>query len=853
MDLLLLQTYAAQTAAFVAMGVIAALLPAEAHEFPHGQHFRWLAAFALIRGGLGFIELWTLEPIPQWWTEALLAASFVCLFEFTRRLFRDVGRRTSTDWSQYTSLAVFIPIIGGTLLVPVLATDRLAAYEAAIRYLIALPGGVGAAIALHFTMRGKTMARVDRWMTYALSAGFATYGLLAGLFVDPGAGFPAWLPTSDTALDVTGLPVALFRAAAIAVASLCLGALVYRASHRAALQLRRQTQELEALTVSLESRVAERTAALRGQEAFAQQLINGTPAIILLLSPEGRIEHVNPAFERLTGWPLQEVRGKDWLTLLPRRDVSRIGRLLQVAIAGTPTQGNVNPILTRTGEEREIEWYDQVLRDGSGTVTGLVAVGIDVTDRKRTEEALRESEARLRAIVESEPECVKIVGRDGTLLDMNPAGLHMIGASTLESVRNLQVTDLVDPRYHARYREAIEAVFRGETSEDEYEIVALDGSRHWMEQHAVPMREPSDPACVTAMLAVTRDITARRQMAEELRRSEQRLRQAQTIAVIGNWELDLGSGKLWWSDEIYHIFEVDQTQFAASYEAFLGAIHPGDRKVVDAAYTASLQTREPYQITHRILTAGGRVKHVEERCETDFAADGTPLSSRGTVQDVTLKVEAELALQATIREKETLLREVHHRVKNNLQIISSLLYFQVKRVQHPADLAAFADVRSRLRAMSLVHERLYRSRDLSTIDMRDYLKELIAALRQSHGDASQGINIAFTADRIHLPVESAMPVGMIVNELLTNVFKHAFPTDYGDRRAEIRMTLSGSQGEISVGDNGVGLPETFSPESGESFGWHSIVALTAQLDGQVRIAEGAGTRIVIAFPTGERV
>ncbi|MFA5907728.1 MAG: PAS domain S-box protein [Vicinamibacterales bacterium] len=981
MDLLLLQTYAGQTASFVALGVIAALMPAEAREFPHGRQFRWLAAFGLIRGGLGFVELWTLEPVPRWWTAALLAVSFACLFEFTRRLFRDVGRRTSAGWTPYTSLAVFIAVIGATLLVPVLATNRVAAYDAAIRYLIVLPGGVGAAIALHLTMRGTMIARVDRWLTYALCAGFATYGLLAGLFVDPWAGLPVWMPTSGSTLAVTGLPVAVFRAAAIAVAALCLGALAHRASHRAGLQLRRQTQELEALTASLESRVAERTAALRGQEAFAQHLINGTPAIIVLLSPEGRIKHVNPAFERLTGWTLQEVRGREWLTLLPRREVSSVGRLLQVAIAGTPACGNVNPILTRSGDERELEWYDQVLRDGTGTVTGLVAMGIDVTerrqaekaadalrrrqsnildsmfamvgvfdlagnlleanraplelaglepedvigrpfwetywwsyspvvqeqvrsalsraargnivredfvirvagglfitidamfgplrnadgtivevigsavdvtDRQRAEQALRESETRLRAIFESEPECVKIVARDGTLLDMNPAGLRLIGASTLDSLRSLRVFDLIDAQYHDLYREAIDAVFRGESSQDQYQIVAPDGSRRWMEQHAVPMRDSADPSRVTAMLAVTRDITSRRSMEVALRQSEQRLRQAQAIAAIGNWELDVAAGALWWSDEIYSIFEIDQRRFGASYTAFLEAIHPGDREAVNAAYTASLVTRQPYHITHRIQTADGRVKHVEERCETDFAADGAPLRSRGTVQEITVRVEAEEALRASVREKETLLREVHHRVKNNLQIVSSLLHFQAKKVKRPEDLAAFDDARARLRAMSLVHEKLYRSRELSAILMHDYLKELIGGVRQSHAAPNQSVTVELTADPIYLSVETAMPVGMIVGELLTNVFKHAFPTNRRNGRAAVHLTTSGGQAEIGVTDDGVGLPETFSPESGESFGWQMVMALTAQLEGELRVTRGAGTSVVITFPMAER-
>jgi PAS domain S-box-containing protein len=173
--------------------------------------------------------------------------------------------------------------------------------------------------------------------------------------------------------------------------------------------------------------VAERTTALRGQEAFAQQLINGTPAIILLLSPEGRIEHVNPAFERITGWSLQEVRGNDWLTLLPRRDVPRIGRLLQAAIAGTSTQGNVNPILTRTGEEREIEWYDQVLRDGTGSVTGLIAVGIDVTERRQAEMAADAARQRQRSILDGMFAFVGMYDLEGNLLEANQAPLEAAG------------------------------------------------------------------------------------------------------------------------------------------------------------------------------------------------------------------------------------------------------------------------------------------------------------------------------------------------------------------------------------------------------------------------------------------
>ena len=140
--------------------------------------------------------------------------------------------------------------------------------------------------------------------------------------------------------------------------------------------------------------------------------------------------------------------------------------------------------------------------------------------------------------------------------------------------------------------------------------------------------------------AVVRDSTERLRAQQTLQDSESRLRQAQQIAGIGNWELDLTTNHLWWSEEIFRIFELDSTRFGASYEAFLDAIHPDDRDRVAAAYTGSLENRTPYEIGHRLRMADGRIKFVEERCETDYASDGTPQRSRGTLQDVTERILA---------------------------------------------------------------------------------------------------------------------------------------------------------------------------------------------------------------------
>jgi len=140
------------------------------------------------------------------------------------------------------------------------------------------------------------------------------------------------------------------------------------------------------------------------------------------------------------------------------------------------------------------------------------------------------------------------------------------------------------------------------------------------------------------------DVSQRRQMEAAVRQSEDRLNEAQRIAQIGSWELNLLTGELLWSDEIFRMFEIDKNRFGATYEAFLDAIHPADREALSLAYASSLAARMPYEIIHRLRMGDGRIKWVQERCSSEFDADGKPLRSVGTVQDISALKQAQLAL-----------------------------------------------------------------------------------------------------------------------------------------------------------------------------------------------------------------
>ncbi|MBZ0267241.1 PAS domain S-box protein [bacterium] len=172
-----------------------------------------------------------------------------------------------------------------------------------------------------------------------------------------------------------------------------------------------------------------------------------------------------------------------------------------------------------------------------------------------------------------------------------------------------------------------------------------DGRTLWLRKSKVPLRDDAGEVC--GVLGIYEDVTERRRIEGALRDSRERHRRAQRIARVGHWQLDLRTGQLEWSDEIYRIFEIDRRKFGGSYEEFVEAIHPDDRLAVDRAYGASLESRQPYHIEHRLLMKDGRIKWVEEHGETSYDEDGKPVLSAGTVHDITERKEFEDRLAAS--------------------------------------------------------------------------------------------------------------------------------------------------------------------------------------------------------------
>ncbi len=221
-------------------------------------------------------------------------------------------------------------------------------------------------------------------------------------------------------------------------------------------------------------------------------------------------------------------------------------------------------------------------------------------------------------------------------------------------------------------------------------------------------------------------------------------------------------------------------------------------------------------------------------------------------QEIEERKKADQTIRASLREKETLLKEIHHRVKNNLQIISSLLYLQSNRVKDESISRLLHDSRDRIRSMALIHENLYRTENMARINMQAYIRDLLLYLLKSYDVNRTEINIRLEIKRIYLNIDRAIPCGLIINEAVSNALKYAFSKIClkNNIPAEIKISLSKKSSEyiLSIEDNGIGLPPDYNPENGSSLGMRLIFSLADQINGTVRIRQDSGLGISISFP-----
>jgi PAS domain S-box-containing protein len=349
-----------------------------------------------------------------------------------------------------------------------------------------------------------------------------------------------------------------------------------------------------------------------------------------------------------------------------------------------------------------------------------------------------------------------------------------------------------------------------------------------------------------------------------LKESEKGLAEAQKMAHIGNWEQGIEAENAYWSDELYRIFGRDPQELYPTYQEFLSYVHPDDRDYVDNV-TKKVMDGKPYSIDYRIIAANGEERTVHMQSQVIFDEKNTPIRIKGIVQDITERKKAEKALiNLEIARK----KEIHHRIKNNLQVISSLLDLQAEKfsnrkcVKDSDVLNSFRESQDRIMSIALIHEGLHEGGGDNTLNFSPYLEKLVENLFQTYRLGNAAISLKMDLEKdIFFNMDIAVPLGIIVNELVSNSLKHAFP---GRKRGEIRVKLfnekkaecepSNYKGKpagkgivctLIVSDDGVGIPEKIDLESSDTLGLQLVNILVDQLDGKIELKRNRGTEFDI--------
>ena len=321
----------------------------------------------------------------------------------------------------------------------------------------------------------------------------------------------------------------------------------------------------------------------------------------------------------------------------------------------------------------------------------------------------------------------------------------------------------------------------------------------------------------------------------------------QIPAVTFMASLDGGLNEIYVSPQIEGLLGFTQDEWMSDPVLWFHRLHPDDRALWNQEFARGCASGGPFRAECRFIARDGGVVWVHGEARLIRDEHGQPILLQGVAFDISEAKRAEEVIRASLREKEVLLKEIHHRVKNNLQITSSLLRLQASKITDPIVRQALGDTQDRIRSMALVHEMLYRSEDLARIDLGAYVRNLVLHLFRSYNPQARRVSPVVQVVEIPIGVDSAIPCGLIINELVANALKHAFP-DERVGQIWIRVDASPQRVELSVRDDGIGLDRDISLDTAQSLGLQLVSTLTDQIGGNITVRHNQGTEFLINFP-----
>jgi PAS domain S-box-containing protein len=599
-----------------------------------------------------------------------------------------------------------------------------------------------------------------------------------------------------------------------------------------------------------------------GERGLRLQIDGLKDFAIFMLDRSGCIATWNAGAERFHGYQASEIIGKDFSCFFPPAAVQDQApkRELEAAIR----DGRFEDEGWRVRKDASRFWANVILtalHDERGDLIGFGKVIRDITERKRSVE-------QFRLAIEAAPTGMLMMDESGAIVLVNAQVEKLFGYPRAELLGQ-RIEMLVPERFRKRHPEFRTTFFgdpRARAMGGGRELYGLrkDGGEIPIEIGLNPLRTPEGNFVLSSVV----DITERKRSVEQFRMAIEAaptgmlMMNREGVIVLVNVQVEKLFG--YPREELLgqRIELLVPQRYRRNHPDFREGFFadPKSRAMGGGRELFGLRkngTEVPIEIgLNPLQTPEGSfvlssVVDITERKRADKEREDLLGQLRNLNTDLERRVTERTAqLSATLREREVLLQEIHHRVKNNLQVISSLINMQVRQLADTSSRDALEECQTRVQAIALIHEKLYQSKDYSRVPFSEYAKSLASNIFDTTGTSPSAVSLKLAMDDMSLGVDKAIPCGLILNELITNALKHAFPPPaHGSVCVELHPD-GDRHIAISVSDDGVGMPEKFDLKDSSSLGLSLVYTLVEQLEGKIEIVRGAGTTFRITFPMG---
>ena len=580
-------------------------------------------------------------------------------------------------------------------------------------------------------------------------------------------------------------------------------------------------------------------ALLESEERFRTIFEIASLGIAQVNPKNGKIILVNSYYEDITGYSVDELLSMKFTELTHPDDRAKDWDIFQRAARGEISYRNEKRYIRKDGSTVWVRLHVAFIRDESGKPVRTVAICENITEQKKAEAALKESEEKYRMLVENQTDLVVKVDTEGRFLYVSPSyckifektDKDLLGKPSLSLVHE-DDREAVNKAAQSLYKPPHEAYI-------EVRSLTREGWR-WFAWTDTAV--PDEDGNITSIIGVGRDITRQKEYEDLLKRQGTALESAANGIVITD-----RYGKIVWVNRAWS----ELTGY--SMKEAVGK----DHRILKSEY----QDETFYKKMWKILNNGevwsgeiinrkkdGSIYYEYQTITPMTDAHGNISNYIGIKQDITERKKNEEQLKKSLQEKTTLLQELYHRTKNNMQVVSSMLMIHAMRSDDENFTALAQDINNRIKSMSLVHQKLYETNNLSSIPLHKYIPDLFNELCSSYLINQDRISLDLDVDSINLLIDTAVPCGLVLNELISNSLKHAFPDNHKgvitikaerDREHNIK---------ISYHDNGIGLPPDFDQVRDGGMGWELIhMIVQHQLGGQINSKSDNGITCNISF------